>query len=99
MVNHRYLIKTREFFDDDEKISHVAILKSEGYLESSAVEFSKFFKKNFSDQHDFSDHLKANIIDKHRLNVNSFIIKKIDRKKIFYISGSQVRTLYYLEYK
>lgn len=100
-MNHRYLIKTREFFDDDEMINRVAILKSEGYLEFSKAEFGKL--KNFLDDHEFNKTLKTYIIDDDHISVNtkSFIIKEIDRKRkmIFYSSSSGNDPLYYLVYK
>ena len=99
--NHRYLVKTKEFFDQNGLITRVAIRKSEGYLEFSKVEFSKL--KDFLYDHGFSKSLKANIIDEHsiKLNTKSFDVQYIDRqeKKIFYTLGSKKNVLYCLIYK
>jgi len=100
-MNHKYLIKTREFFDNDEIISHVAILKSEGYLEFSKAEFSKL--KNFLDGHGFSEAIEANIVDKRHLDVNKkrFLIRGVDRnrRRIYYTSSINKDTLYCLVYR
>ncbi|MBB6273340.1 hypothetical protein HDF26_003800 [Pedobacter cryoconitis] len=98
---HKYLIKTREFFDQNGEITDVAILKSEGYLEFSKAEFNKL--KNFLKIHSFSKTIAADIIDHHYVEINAkrFLIEGVDKKRkiIFYSSQDQKEMLYYLIYK
>lgn len=100
-MNRRYVIKTREFFNVDEIINRVAILKPLGYLEFSEGEIIS--SKKFLDNFGFSRTIKAHIIDDDHISVNKkpFVVKRIDRKRkrIFYSPSRKNDTLYYLVYK
>jgi hypothetical protein len=98
---HKYLIKTKAFFDDREEIDHVLLWKSEGYLAFSKKEFSKL--RGFLEEHDFSKTIEADIIDDYHISLNSKIIKvdTIDKahKEIYYKVSSKKEILYRLLYK
>jgi hypothetical protein len=98
---HKYLIVTKEFFDDHEEIRRVSILKSEGYVEFSKDEFGKL--NHFLEIHGFSKNIKATLVDDHHLIINKekFLVERIDKKqkRIFYTSAGKKGAVYYLVYK
>jgi hypothetical protein len=101
LKGHKYLIKTREYFDDNGEITHVSIWKSEGYLDFYKKEFTKL--KNFLTEHNFSNITDASIIDDKHIIINSKTIEIITidkgQNQIYYKVKGENNIIYRLLYK
>jgi hypothetical protein len=82
----KYLIKTREFFDENVELNHAMLRSEMGYEDWPKKNMTKI--RHFLDDDDFSRFINAWLIDNKHLKINSNIglIKGIGerRKTIYY---------------
>jgi hypothetical protein len=81
----KYIIKTREFFDENVEISHAALWSKMGYEDWTKKSMSKI--TDFLNDYDFSRFIIASLIDNKHIKINSDTgwIQGIDKtRKIIY---------------
>ena len=93
----KYVLLTRECFGEDGNIKKAFLRKELGFLEFTRQDIISDKKS------DFSQSIKASIIDSKHIKVNSdiFLISKIDKKskRLYYIMKSQPQYLNCLIYQ
>jgi hypothetical protein len=98
--NKKYLIKAREFFNENKEISHAVIWSEMGYEDWPKENMLK--TKHFLDDYGFSRSIEASFVDNKHIKINSTIglIKGIDkRRRIIYYSlrsDKNVHSIIYL---
>ncbi len=79
--NKKYLIKTREFFDENGELNHAMLWSEMGYEDWPKKNMAKI--KHFLDDYGFSHFINAWLIDNQHIKINSNtgLIRGIDEKR------------------